>query len=158
MNTLEEPKLEFRVHLMDLTSDDKHSMQLGHKHVPSPVVSDRRSCVFNLPLGARILYVNNFVNCQCLCTILPVDPFISFHRLLENERLLLVLAHQDKYVIYLESLAGMDDAIMRARAIKTLNRDRMGEQVLFSYDELKRTLAACATEKVRHMLLSMLGS
>jgi hypothetical protein len=47
---------------MDLTSDDKHNMQLNPKHVPKPVVSDRRSGGFRLPLGHRIVYVSNFVN------------------------------------------------------------------------------------------------
>ena len=59
MDRVEEPKLEFRVHLMDLTSDDKHSMQLDYKHVPGPVVSDRRSGLLNLPIGVRIVYVYN---------------------------------------------------------------------------------------------------
>ena len=58
----EGPKLEFRVHLMDLTSDDKHNMQLNHKHVPNPVVSARRSGVFRLPLGHRIVYVSNILD------------------------------------------------------------------------------------------------
>jgi hypothetical protein len=77
-----------------------------------------------------------------------VGSFISFHRLLENERLLLVLADRDKHAIYLESLAGMDAAIKRARPIKTLNRDKMGEEVLFAFDEAKRTLAVWASAKV----------
>jgi len=77
-----------------------------------------------------------------------VGPLISFHRLLENGRLLLVLADRDKHAIYLESLAGMDAAIERARPIKTLNRDKMGEEVLFIYDEAKRTLTVCASAKV----------
>ena len=83
---------------------------------------------------------------------LPVGPLISFHRLLENERLLLVLADRDKHAIYLESLAGMDAAIQRARPVKTLNRDKMGEEVLFAYDEAKRTLAVCASAKVCALL------
>jgi hypothetical protein len=47
----------------------------------------------------------------------------------------------------------MDAAIQRARAIKTLNRDKMGEDVLFAYDEVKRTLAVCASAKVSLMSL-----
>jgi hypothetical protein len=47
----------------------------------------------------------------------------------------------------------MDAAIQRARAIKTLNRNRMGEDVLFAYDEAKRTLAVCASAKVNLMSL-----
>ena len=77
-----------------------------------------------------------------------MGSFISFHRLLENERLLLVLADHDNHAIYLEGLAGMDGVIQRARPIKTLNRDKMGEEVLFAYDEAKRTLAVCAAAKV----------
>ena len=56
MGTLEEPKLEFRVHFMDLMSDDKHSMRLDPKHVPNPAVSNRRSGAFHLSLGVRIVY------------------------------------------------------------------------------------------------------
>ena len=81
-----------------------------------------------------------------------MGSLVSFHRLLENERLLLVLADRDKHAIYLEILSGMDAAIGRARPIKTLNRDKMGEEVLFAYDEAKRTLAVCASAKVRSIL------
>jgi hypothetical protein len=151
VDTLEEPKLEFRVHLMDLTSDDKHSLQLDPKHVPKPTVSDRRSGIFNLSVDVRVVYEFDFVNSPFV--ILPVGSFPSFQRLLENERLLLVLADRDKHAIYIESLAGMGAAIHRASAIKTLNRDKMGEHVLFAYDEAKRTLAVCAAEKVSPMSL-----
>ena len=143
---LEEPNFEFRVHLIDLTSDDRHNMQLNPEHIPNPVVGDRRSGVFHLPLGHHIVYVTNFVN--LLVCQLTRGPLISFHRLLENERLLLVVADRDKHAIYLESLAGVDAAIQRARPIKTLNRDKMGEEVLFTYDEVKQTLAVCASAKV----------
>jgi hypothetical protein len=51
-----EPKLEFLVRFMNLTSDDKHNMQSNPKHVPNPVVSDRRSVSFHLPLGLHIVY------------------------------------------------------------------------------------------------------
>jgi len=131
---------------MDLTSGDKENMQLNPKHVPNPVVGYRRSGVFHLPLDHRIAYVSIFVNWSSVNLL--VGALISFHRLLENERLLLVLADRDKHVIYLESLAGMDAAIKQARPIKTLNRDKMGEDVLFAYDEAKRTLAVCASAKV----------
>lgn len=131
---------------MDLTSDDKENMQLNPKHVPNPVVGNRRSGVFHLPLGNRIAYVPNFVNWSSVNLL--VRPLISFHRLLEGERLLLVLADRDKHAIYLERLAEMDAAIKQGRPIKALNRDKMGEEVLFAYDEAKRTLAVCASAKV----------
>lgn len=46
----------------------------------------------------------------------------------------------------------MNAAIQRSRAAKTLNRDRMGEDVLFAYDEAKRTLFVCASAKVSPIL------
>jgi hypothetical protein len=53
----EEPKLKFKVHLMDLTSDDKQDMQFDPKHMPNPiVVSDRRLYEFHLPLCLRVVY------------------------------------------------------------------------------------------------------
>ena len=61
IDVLEEPKLEFRVYLMDLTGDDNRNMQLHTKHVPNPVVSDRRAGVFHVPLGLRIVYASEFV-------------------------------------------------------------------------------------------------
>jgi hypothetical protein len=80
----------------------------------------------------------------CLC----VDAPFSFQKLLENEKLLLVLADRDKHSIYLERLSAMDAAIQRGRAVKTLNRDKVGDDVLFAYDEAKRMLAVCASAKV----------
>lgn len=53
---LEEPKLRFRVHHIDLTSDDKERMKLNPKHLPNPIISDQRSDEFQLPLGLRIVY------------------------------------------------------------------------------------------------------
>ena len=42
----------------------------------------------------------------------------------------------------------MDAAIWRRRPIKTLHRDKVGEDVLFTYDESKRMLVVCASAKV----------
>jgi hypothetical protein len=53
---LEEPKLRFQVHHMELTSDDKERVKLNPKHLPIPIVNDRRSDQFHLPLGLRIVY------------------------------------------------------------------------------------------------------
>ena len=58
---LEDPKLKFRVHLMELTKEDNHKTQFVSKHIPHPVVSDRRSGVFHLPLKLHIVYESNFV-------------------------------------------------------------------------------------------------
>ena len=53
---LEEPKLKFRVHHMDLTSDDRERIKLNPKYLPNPIISDQRTDEFHLPLGSRIVY------------------------------------------------------------------------------------------------------
>ena len=42
----------------------------------------------------------------------------------------------------------MDAAIEQGHAIKTLNRKKVGDDVLFAYDEAKRMLTMCASAKV----------
>lgn len=54
--SLQRPMLAFWIHPMDLTSDDKHNMQLDTKHIPSPTVNDRLSSSFRLPVGVDIAY------------------------------------------------------------------------------------------------------
>jgi hypothetical protein len=44
--------------------------------------------------------------------------FPSFYQLLENEKLLLVLAHRDKFLVYLERLPALDMAIQRESQLK----------------------------------------
>ena len=53
----------------------------------------------------------------------------------------------------------MDAAIQSGRPpIKALNRDKVGEDVLFAYDEAKRMLTVCASAKVSALLLVRVGS
>ncbi|KAI0246219.1 hypothetical protein BJV78DRAFT_1286673 [Lactifluus subvellereus] len=124
---LQGPKLEFSVHLMNLTSDDRQNMQLDPKYIPKPTVNDRLSSAFYVPIGMDI----------------------AFYQLLENERLLLILVDRDKVAIYLERLPVMSMAIQRDRPIKSLNRERLGQDVLFAFDETKRALAVCASIKLQ---------
>jgi hypothetical protein len=74
--------------------------------------------------------------------------FRSLYQILENERLLLVLLDQDRAVIYLERLLEMDVAIRRNRYAKCLSREKLGNDVLFAFDETKRALAVCSSTKV----------
>ncbi|KAI0302831.1 hypothetical protein B0F90DRAFT_1809754 [Multifurca ochricompacta] len=124
--------LEFWTHPIDLTSDDKHSMQLDPQYIPNPTVNDRLSSMFHVPVGTDI----------------------AFHQLLENEKLLLVLVDQDKLAIYLERLPAMDMAIQQNRPLKCLNRERLGQDALFAFDETTRALAVCAPTKLQlHMFV-----
>jgi hypothetical protein len=76
---------------------------------------------------------------RCLC---------SFYQILEYEKLLLILLDQDRMVIYLERLIEMDVAIQRNRPVKGLSREKLGNDVLFAFDETQRALAVCASTKV----------
>jgi hypothetical protein len=141
----EEPKLEFRVHIVDLTSDDKDKMQIKSKHIPNPTMSDRRSTVFHIPIGPRIVYGSKILR---LLLSLPYVTLFSLSQLLENERLLLVLADRDKYSIFLERMSEVDTALQRGRTTKTLHRSKAGEDFLFAFDEEKRMLAVCTSATV----------
>ena len=79
---------------------------------------------------------------------MDLRSFDRFHKLLENERLLLVLADYDSHVVYLERLCDMDAAIQRGKPVKALDRDEVGEDVLFAYDETQRLLSVCTSTKV----------
>jgi hypothetical protein len=60
--------LEFRVHLMSLSSDDKQNMQLDFNYIPGPIVNDRNSFRFHVPTGMDIAYESDFVT-------LPSTPY-----------------------------------------------------------------------------------
>ncbi|KAI9443933.1 hypothetical protein H4582DRAFT_2125919, partial [Lactarius indigo] len=126
------PEIKLWVHLMELTSDDRHNMQMDPKHIPTLTINDRLSSSFHVPHWAELI----------------------FYRLLENEKLLLVLANQEKFFIFLEPLRVLDPALRRGKYIKSLDRGRLGQSALFSFDEAKRILAVCASTKLQlHMLI-----
>lgn len=68
--------------------------------------------------------------------------------MLEGEKLLLVVADRaGNLTVYLEGLAGMDGAIVR-HCGKQLNREKIGQEFLLAYDELKKMLAVVSSDKV----------
>jgi len=68
--------------------------------------------------------------------------FCSFYQLL------LVLLDRDRAAIYLERLPVMNAAIWRDRPTKSLNREKLGEEALFAFDEANRSLAVCSSSKL----------
>jgi hypothetical protein len=78
-----------------------------------------------------------------------LQDWFSFCQILKDEKLLLVLVDRERVFIYLELLPAIDAAIQRGRPIKCLNREKLGQDILFVYDEMKRTLAVCASKRVR---------
>ncbi|KAH8993666.1 hypothetical protein EDB83DRAFT_2325213 [Lactarius deliciosus] len=113
------PEIKLWVHLMELTSEDRHNMQMDPKHIPTPTINERLSSSFQVSPLAELI----------------------FCRLLENEKLLLILANRERFFVFLEPLRVLDSALRRGKYIKSLNRGRLGQSVLFSFDEAKRMLA-----------------
>ncbi|KAN0136112.1 hypothetical protein V8E53_005972 [Lactarius tabidus] len=125
-------QLKLWIHPMELTSDDKLNMELDPRYIPTPTINDRLSSSF----------------------LLSTSEELAFYQLLENETLLLVLADSDIFCVYVERLPVLDRAIQRGRRIKSLNRHKLGQGVLFAFNESKRTLAVCASTKLQlHILV-----
>ena len=59
-------------------------------------------------------------------------------------------------LIYCENLGEIDNSINRGASKKLLNAARIGNKVLFSFDEVKRTLAVCSAAAVFTLLLACL--
>ena len=132
---------------MDLSSEDKHNMLSNPKHIPRPTVNTHLSSRFCLPIGLDIAYASGFMALLSF----TLSPLFSFHHLLENGRLLLVLVDRERFSIHLARPAAMDAAV-RGHPLKTLNRDKLGldrdSGALFAFDETKRMLAVCSSVKV----------
>ncbi|KAF7356372.1 VWFA domain-containing protein [Mycena venus] len=124
-----EPAVQCRLHMLHLTADDQHEIQLDSKFVPSPHLQASSVQVFHLPLGQRILHA----------------------QLLESGKLLLIVEDADVLYIFLESPVALDHALSRGRnsAKRVLHRDKIGKDVVLSYDEQKRMLSLCAVSKLQ---------
>ena len=120
-------------------------MQLDPTYIPTPAINDRLSSSFCHSTSVEPAYEPSSFNYFSVLL-----PFLSFYQLLENEKILLVLATRDKFIVHLERLPVLDAAIQRNKPIKIVSRDKLGRDVLFSFDETKRTLVVCASTKVPH--------
>ncbi|KAK7025055.1 VWFA domain-containing protein [Favolaschia claudopus] len=123
-----EPAIECKLHILHLTTDDRHEMQLNSNFVPSPNLQASSDSSFRMPLGHRILHM----------------------QLLESGKLLLIIADAELLYIYFDSLVALDSAISRGRGgvKRSLHRDKIGEEIILAYDEQKRMLSLCAASKM----------
>ncbi|KAF8122291.1 hypothetical protein EV363DRAFT_1404993 [Boletus edulis] len=114
----------YTVHLLNLTTQDQHELQLNPSAIPSPRFKFHYR--FTLPLGHSVVRA----------------------QLLEGERLLLVTSnHAGHLSVYLDRLEGIDDAIARSRG-KLLDHEKIGHNFLLAYDESKKTLAVVSSDKL----------
>lgn len=138
---------------MNLSSNDIQNMQSDANYIPGPIVNDRLSCRFYMSTAMNIAYESDFVTSAAHI----LQGSFSFCQILPNEKLLLVLFDRERVFIYLKPLPAIDAAIRRSQPIKILNREKLGQDVLFAYDEMKRTLAVCASKRVRRFFIYSLS-
>ncbi|KAF8548833.1 hypothetical protein OG21DRAFT_1489038 [Imleria badia] len=119
-----DPMAVHTVHLMKLTEQDQHELQLNPSVIPSPRFQFRHT--FTLPLGHSVVRA----------------------QLLEGEKLLLVVTDRaGNLSVYLDRLESMDSAIAQGRR-KQLNREKVGQEFLLAYDESKKMLAVVSSHKL----------
>jgi hypothetical protein len=52
---LVEPALEYKIHVLEITADDRQSLQMNPSFIPSPNVQERLSHRLRLPVDHNIL-------------------------------------------------------------------------------------------------------
>jgi len=133
--------LEYKIHNLSLTSDGQQNLQLNPRSIPSVHIQPRHSYQFRLHANHTILWVN-FIKFLIYLTC----P--RYLQLLENDKLLLIVDdHSGSILVYLDSQQGMNAAVQRPPR-KHLHRSKIGETCIFTFDEVRRTLAICETTKV----------
>ncbi|KAG1719880.1 hypothetical protein EDB19DRAFT_2044892 [Suillus lakei] len=121
--SFEQPKLKFTVHLMQLTTQDLHSLQFDPSTIPSPKFKNSYS--FKLPVGDSVVRA----------------------QLLPGEQVLLATTDRvGNLTVYLEHLTAIEGVLAHGGRGKRLNHGKIGEFVL-AFDESKRMLSIVATEK-----------
>ncbi|EKM59289.1 uncharacterized protein PHACADRAFT_87023 [Phanerochaete carnosa HHB-10118-sp] len=122
-----EASLKHAISLLHLTETDKHAMQLDKTHVPTPRLQTS-TCSFNLTFAHRILLI----------------------QLLHDSRCLLIIRDEIRgdVSIYFEKLVDLDNAVKYMRPKKTFSASKLHGELLFSFDETKRTLAVCVVAKL----------
>ena len=69
-------------------------------------------------------------------------------QLLEKDKLLLIVDdHSSGILVYLDSQKSIGAAVQQ-QPRKSLHRSKIGEACIFTFDEVRRTLAICETTKV----------
>ncbi|KAJ7195854.1 hypothetical protein C8J57DRAFT_534894 [Mycena rebaudengoi] len=123
-----EPTVQHELHVLRLTADDQHTLQLDPSFVPSPHLQANSAQIFNVPIGHRILHA----------------------QLLDSGKLLLIIEHPELLLIFLESPSALTNAVSRGRssAKRVLHRDKIGKDLIIAYDEQKQMLSLCASSKL----------
>ncbi|KAJ7781844.1 hypothetical protein DFH07DRAFT_389440 [Mycena maculata] len=117
--------LDCRIHLLDLTTDDRQMLQLNPTFIPSPHI---------LTNPARFY--------------LDTENRIAHAQLVENSDLLLVLENSTHMSVYLQKPGQMNERLSRGPIRTPIVREKIGGKSIVAYDETTRMLFICAATKL----------
>ncbi|TFY70646.1 hypothetical protein EVG20_g2356 [Dentipellis fragilis] len=127
---LHDPVVRCAIYPFSLPSGEKEELQLNSTFVPKPVADTKQAILFDVPT-------------QCAN---------AHTQLLESNRVLVILISRgvvEEIEIYLEDSAAIKDSIDRRRHKKKFHASKIGDGVIFAFDESKRILAVCGTSKLQ---------
>ncbi|KAK7684549.1 hypothetical protein QCA50_012496 [Cerrena zonata] len=117
--------LVYRVFPFKVSEQDMQEMQMSADFIPSPRLHPRSSFSF--------------------CT--PVTDKVVFIQLLQDDRCLLVIESNESLNIYLERMDAIGKALENRMPKRTLRMERINCDYLLAFNESKRILALCTTNK-----------
>ncbi|TFY70647.1 hypothetical protein EVG20_g2357 [Dentipellis fragilis] len=127
---LHEPVIHCDIFPFSLSTEERHELQLDRKFVPKPVADTKQAIQFEIRTHCVVRYV----------------------QLLENNRVLVILITRNglgEVEIYLEDPAFINSAISKGKAKKKFHTEKIGDGILFAFDESKRNLAVCGSSKLQ---------
>ncbi|KAK7676902.1 hypothetical protein QCA50_020158 [Cerrena zonata] len=119
--------LRYNIRPLKLTEGDEHMLRMDHdsNFVPCPQIHSGSAFSFRIPATSRMTHL----------------------QLLHNERCLLAIEYTQEVLIYLEHTDSIENAVQNSRFKKKLHKEKVGNDFLLAFDESKRMLAVCATDK-----------
>ncbi|KAA1477853.1 hypothetical protein DENSPDRAFT_787266 [Dentipellis sp. KUC8613] len=127
---LHDPVLRCTIYPFSLPSGEKEELQLNSNFVPKPIADTKQAIVFDVPTQCTNMHT----------------------QLLESNRVLVILigrGSDEEIEIYLEDTATIKHSIDRRRHKKKFHVSKIGDGVIFAFNETKRILAVCGTSKLQ---------
>ncbi|KAA1477854.1 hypothetical protein DENSPDRAFT_625472 [Dentipellis sp. KUC8613] len=127
---LHEPVIRCNIFPFSLSTEERHELQLDRKFVPKPIADAKQAIEFEIRTHCVVRHV----------------------QFLENNRVLVILITRDgmgEVEIYLEDPASINSAISKGKAKKKFHTEKIGDGILFAFDESKRNLAVCGSSKLQ---------
>ena len=78
--------------------------------------------------------------------------YLRHSQLLAADHVLLVIDQGEKIGVYLDILSSINNVLSNDVRKKSIDKGRVGTNVLVSFDETKRLLVFCAPQKVKYFV------